>query len=77
MIVLWQLQVGDTRKNATDETIFTLAKRSLRERKGGVYCMHDNNGRTVRALPNILSYLQDKELHIASLDELINIKYFM
>ena len=77
MIILWQLQVGDTRRNATDDTIFHLAKRSLHERKGGVYCMHDNNGRTVRALPNILSYLKDKEIHVASLDELINIKYFM
>jgi peptidoglycan/xylan/chitin deacetylase (PgdA/CDA1 family) len=77
LIILWQLCVGDTRRDASDETILKRAKDSLKERKGGVYCMHDNNGRTVRALPKIITYLKEKEIRFATLEELINIKYFM
>ena len=77
LIILWQLCVGDTRSDATGDKIFTRAKQSLKERKGGVYCMHDNNGRTVRALPKLISYLQVEGIRFASLEELINIKYYM
>ena len=77
LIILWQLYVGDTRSDATDEKIFKRAKQSIRERKGGVYCMHDNNGRTVRVLPKIIDYLQEKQIRFASLEEFINIKYYM
>lgn len=77
LIILWQLCVGDTRSDATDEKIFKRAKQSIKERKGGVYCMHDNNGRTVRALPRLIEYLQNEEIRFTSLEELINIKYYM
>ena len=77
MIILWQLSVGDTRPSITDDHLVKVAKRSLRDRKGGVYCMHDNNGRTVRALPRILAHLKQENIRIASIDELVNLKYFM
>ena len=75
MIILWQLSVGDTRSKTSDESIYKMARSSLFHRKGGVYCMHDNNGRTVRALPNIISYLKEKNMRFTSLDELISLKY--
>ena len=77
LIILWQLCVGDTRNDASDENIFRRAKESIKERKGGVYCMHDNNGRTVRALPQLISYLKENDIRFASIEELISLKYFM
>ena len=77
MIILWQLCVGDTRSNVTDDRIVKLAKQSLRERKGGLYCMHDNNGRTVRALPEIIAYLKQENMRFASIEELVNLKYLI
>lgn len=75
LLALWQMELGDWRRGATEEDLLRRMRALASRRAGGALVMHDTRGVAARALSQVAGVVERSGYRTVSLEQLVRVKY--
>ena len=75
LLALWQMELGDWRRGATEEDVLRRLRMCAARGKGGALVMHDTRQVTIRVLSDVARVARQRGYQPTSLDALVVAKY--